>query len=82
MHVLLLLREIGLNPVSDEAQHALGLVRERVTWEGCGPQEVQHSPFFAGEVEPCINESIPIYSITSLQWATSTSTLAAFSSFR
>jgi hypothetical protein len=32
MHVLLLLREMGLDPVSDAAQQALSRVRERVTW--------------------------------------------------
>src|SRR4030095_8598375 len=39
MHVLLLLREMGLDPTSDEARRAVGLVRDRVTWQGCGPQE-------------------------------------------
>ena len=58
MHVLLLLREMGLDPVSDEAQHAVALVRERVTWQGCGPPEVHENPFFAGEVEPCINGQV------------------------
>ena len=58
MHVLLLLREMGLDPVSDEAQHAVALVRERVTWQGCGPPEVHENSFFAGEVEPCINGQV------------------------
>src|SRR5262245_4694070 len=39
MHVLALLREMGLDPASAEAKRAVGLVRERVTWQGCGPPE-------------------------------------------
>src|SRR6185437_15975016 len=39
MHVLSLLREMGLDPASDEARRAVGLVSARVTWQGCGPQE-------------------------------------------
>jgi hypothetical protein len=58
MHVLLLLREMGLDPASDAARRALGLVRDRVTWQGCGPEETQANPFFAGEVEPCINGQV------------------------
>jgi len=58
MHALLLLREMGLDPVSDSARHAVGLVRERVTWQGCGPAEADHNRFFAGEVEPCINGQV------------------------
>ena len=58
MHVLWLLREMGLDPASDAAQRAVGLVRDRVTWRGCGPQEADDNPFFAGEVEPCINGQV------------------------
>jgi hypothetical protein len=58
MHVLTLLREMGLDPASDEARRAVGLVRDRVTWQGCGPPEVDDNPFFAGEVEPCINGQV------------------------
>jgi hypothetical protein len=58
MHVLSLLREMGLDSASDEAQRAVGLVRDRVTWKGCGPQEADENPFFAGEVEPCINGQV------------------------
>src|SRR5581483_5793708 len=58
MHALWLLREIGLDPASAEAQRAAGLVRDRVTWKGCGPQECDDNPFFAGEVEPCINGQV------------------------
>ena len=58
MHVLSLLREMGLDPASNEARRALGLVRDRVTWRGCGPREADDNPFFAGEVEPCINGQV------------------------
>jgi len=58
MHVLMLLREMGLDPASDQAYWAVGLVRERVTWKGCGPQECEGNAFFEGEVEPCINGQV------------------------
>ena len=64
MHVLTLLREMGLDPASDEAQRAVGLVREHVRWPGWdwdgnwqGIDFVGNS-FFAGEVEPCINGQV------------------------
>ena len=47
---LLLLRELGLDPTCERARQAIGAVRE-TTW---GP-EFDDSPFFEGEVEPCIN---------------------------
>jgi hypothetical protein len=46
---LLLLRDLGLDPASDEAHRAVALVRGNSRWEE-GDQ-----PFFEGEVEPCIN---------------------------
>jgi len=58
MHVLSLLREMGLDPASDEARRALDRVRDGVTWQGCGPPEADGNPFFAGEVEPCINGQV------------------------
>jgi hypothetical protein len=58
MHVLMLLREMGLDPASDQARRAVGLVRDRVTWQGCGPQECDLNSFFAGEIEPCINGQV------------------------
>jgi hypothetical protein len=58
MHVLMLLRDMGLDPASDQARRAVGLVRDRVTWRGCGPPEADGNPFFAGEVEPCINGQV------------------------
>ena len=41
----------GIDPASARARNAIDLVRENVTW---GP-EFGNSPFFEGEVEPCIN---------------------------
>ena len=58
MHALTRLREMGLDPASAEARRALALVRDRVTWQGCGPQECEQNPFFAGETEPCINGQV------------------------
>jgi hypothetical protein len=58
MHALMLLRDMGLDPASDQARRAVGLVRDRVTWQGCGPQECDGNAFFAGEVEPCINGQV------------------------
>ncbi len=46
---LALLREFGLDPGSPAARRAVRLVRENCRWEHDG------EPFFAGEVEPCIN---------------------------
>ncbi len=46
---LMLLRQMGLEPASAQAEHAIDLVNKNVRWEHDG------EPFFAGEVEPCIN---------------------------
>jgi hypothetical protein len=46
---LMLLRHFGLDPNSEQARRAVGLVQQHVAWEHDG------EPFFAGEVEPCIN---------------------------
>jgi hypothetical protein len=58
MHVLMLLRDMGLDPASEQVHAAVGLVREHVTWKGCGPRECDANPFFAGELEPCINGQV------------------------
>ncbi len=58
MHVLMLLRDLGLDPASDQARRAVELVRTRVTWKGCGPPECDDNPFFSGETEPCINGQV------------------------
>lgn len=44
-----LLRDCGLDPQSAAARYAVTLVRDHCQWEHDG------EPFFAGEVEPCIN---------------------------
>ncbi|MDQ2870745.1 MAG: hypothetical protein M3S32_08380 [Acidobacteriota bacterium] len=51
LYTLLFLRDLGLDPTSARARAAIDLVRRNVTW---GP-EFGDSPFFEGEVEPCIN---------------------------
>jgi hypothetical protein len=58
MHVLMLLRDFGLDPASDEARRAVGLIRDHITWQGSGPPESDSNPFFAGELEPCINGQV------------------------
>jgi hypothetical protein len=64
MHVLTLLREMGLDPASDEARRAVGRVREGVKWRGWDldgewrGEDFEGVPFFAGEVEPCINGQV------------------------
>ena len=59
-HVLELLRRFGLDPASDEARRAVGLVREHVTWGDGAPWENPWAGngFFEGEVEPCINGNV------------------------
>ncbi len=51
LYTLLFLRDLGLDPTSARARAAIDLVRRNVTW---GPG-FGDSPFFEGEVEPCIN---------------------------
>jgi hypothetical protein len=51
MYTLVFLRDLGVDPASARVRAAIDLVRDNVTW---GP-EWGHSPFFEGEVEPCIN---------------------------
>jgi hypothetical protein len=50
-YALLLLKDMGLDPTSVQARKAVDLVRDKVTWG----LEFNESPFFEGEVEPCIN---------------------------
>jgi hypothetical protein len=59
-HVLELLRQMGLDPESEQAHRAVGLVRERVTWRDGAPVETPWADnrFFEGEVEPCINGNV------------------------
>jgi hypothetical protein len=49
---LMLLRAFGLDPASAEARQAVSRIREQVAWEH------DREPFFAGEVEPCINGKV------------------------
>src|SRR5262245_4770597 len=51
MYTLVFLRDLGLDPATPRARTAIARVRDSVTW-GAG---FGHSPFFEGEVEPCIN---------------------------
>ena len=58
-HVLELLRRLGLDPESDQARRALGLVRQHTTWRDPDFETpwADHR-FFEGEVEPCINGNV------------------------
>lgn len=51
MYTLVFLRDLGIDPKSEQARTAIDRVRDKVTW---GPG-FGDSPFFDGEVEPCIN---------------------------
>jgi hypothetical protein len=59
-HVLELLRRFGLDPESEQARRAVGLVREHVTWGNGSPWQNPWADnrFFEGEVEPCINGNV------------------------
>jgi len=46
---LLLLRDMGLDPASEQARRAVELVRDKSKWDHDGQD------YFDGEVEPCIN---------------------------
>lgn len=64
MHVLMLLRDMGLDPASEQARRAVGSVRDHVQWPGWDWDgtwrgiDFVGNPFFAGEVEPCINGQV------------------------
>lgn len=64
MHVLTLLLEMGLDPASPEAQRAISKVRDHVQWIGWDwdglwkGMDFLGNPYFAGEVEPCINGQV------------------------
>jgi hypothetical protein len=58
-HVLELLRRFGLDPASHQAQRAIGLVRDHVTWRDPDFETPwSDNRFFEGEVEPCINGNV------------------------
>lgn len=58
MHVLMILRDMGLDPLSTQARCATDLIRNHVSWKGCGPVECNGNAFFEGELEPCINAQV------------------------
>jgi hypothetical protein len=64
MHILSLLRELGLDPAGEAAQQMAGRVRDGVHWQGWDWDgswkgiDFVGAPFFAGEVEPCINGQV------------------------
>ncbi len=47
---LVMLRDLGVDLRCDRVRRAVAQVREHCRWEHAG------QPFFAGEVEPCINQ--------------------------
>ena len=51
LYTLVFLRDLGIDPTNVRVRAAIDLVRSNVTW---GPG-FGDSPFFEGEVEPCIN---------------------------
>jgi len=59
-HALELLRRFGLDPASEQARYAVGLVSEHVTWSDGSPwpSPWADNRFFEGEVEPCINGNV------------------------
>lgn len=46
---LVLLRDLGVDPLDERVRRAVEVVRDNCRWEHAG------QPFFSGEVEPCIN---------------------------
>lgn len=64
LRTLLLMRDMGLDPASEQAKEAIARVRANVQWlMNISKEELPkdediswwHKPFFVGEVEPCIN---------------------------
>jgi hypothetical protein len=49
LHTLTLLRDFGVEPNAQPVRETIALVDQNCRWEHAG------QPFFAGEVEPCIN---------------------------
>src|SRR3954467_10839842 len=55
---------MGLDPASEQARRAVGLVLDRGRWKGWDWDgswrglDFVGNPFFAGEVEPCINGQV------------------------
>ena len=57
-NTLALLRDLGLDPASEQATNALSQVREKVKWNDHPDAPWAENPYFAGEVEPCINARV------------------------
>lgn len=64
LRTLLLLHDMGLDPAAEQTRHAVARVQENVRWlmniardELPKDEDISwwRKPFFAGEVEPCIN---------------------------
>jgi hypothetical protein len=53
VHVLQLLKDLGIDPASARVAEAIGLVVDRITWF-----QLDGRPFFDGETEACINGRI------------------------
>jgi hypothetical protein len=53
METLMLLRSFGLDPAGERTRKAIALVRA-TDWGA----EWKHSPFFEGELEPCVNGKV------------------------
>lgn len=51
-HTLVLLRDMGLDPKSEQARRAIALVRDNCKWDNAGQD------YFDGEEEPCINGTV------------------------
>jgi len=58
MQDLIKQRDLGLDPASKQACRALGLVRDKVMWQGCSLLYCDTKSFFLGEIEPCINGKV------------------------
>jgi hypothetical protein len=54
LYILLLLKDLGLDPTDERARQAIGRVRDNFRWD----EEFGALPFFGGEVEPCINGKV------------------------
>ena len=58
MHVLMLLRDMGLDPASEEACRAVDLVRDGSPGTVVDRGNATRNAFFDGEIEPCINGQV------------------------
>lgn len=52
-YTLVLLKDLGADPIAKELRAALDRVREHITW-----RQLDGRPYFDGETEPCINGAI------------------------